>query len=357
VGSLLRPAALMDARTKFENGQLGPDDYREIEDREVARIIELQQNAGLRLATDGELRRNWWHYDFLEHIDGVEGYDGADGIVFKGVVAPPRKLRIVGRLRWSGHPMVDHFRFLREQTKVTPKMTIPSPTVLHFRFGNEAIDASVYPDVDEFFHDLGVVYADAIADFYRAGCRYLQLDDTTWAFLCSDEQRKLVLDRGEDPLQLEELYAHTIAKALSGRPKDMMITTHLCRGNFKSTWISAGGYEPIAERVFGGLDYDGLFLEYDTERSGGFEVLRHVPRGSRRVVLGLVTSKSGELERKDQLKRRIDEAAKYVPIEQLCISPQCGFASTKEGNLLTEEDQVAKLRLVVEVAREVWGSA
>jgi 5-methyltetrahydropteroyltriglutamate--homocysteine methyltransferase len=251
--------------------------------------------------------------------------------------------------------MLEHFRFLKANTRVTPKMTIPSPTLMHFRFGRASISKALYPELDEFFDDLGKAYAKAVKAFYDAGCRYLQFDDTIWAFLCSEKERAQSRQRGDNPDELPGKYAKMINQALAAKPADMAITTHICRGNFRSTWISEGGYEPVAETLFG-INYDGFFLEYDTERAGGFEPLRFVPKGNKQIVLGLVSSKLGALEGNGAIKRRIDEASKFVAPEQLCLSPQCGFASTEEGNLLSEDEQWAKLRMIVEVANEVWGA-
>ena len=253
--------------------------------------------------------------------------------------------------------MLAHFKFLEASSKVTPKMTIPAPAVLHFRNGRASVSKEAYPDMGAYFDDLGTLYGKAIKAFYDAGCRYLQLDDTVWAYLCSKEQLEGARQRGDDPDMLPGIYARMINTALKSKPADMVITTHVCRGNFRSTWISEGGYEPVAELLLGGIDYDGYFLEYDSDRAGGLEPLRFLPKGKKRVVVGLVTSKSGELERKDDIKRRLDEAARYAPIEQLCLSPQCGFASTEEGNTLSEEQQWAKLRMIVDVSKEVWKDA
>ena len=256
----------------------------------------------------------------------------------------------------ADHPMLDHFKFLAANTNVTPKMTVPAPANLHFRNGRQSISKEVYPDLGGFFEDLGVVYAKVIKAFYDAGCRYLQLDDTTWGYLCSAEERAQAKTRGDGNVdELPGIYAEMTNRALKAKPADMVITTHVCRGNFRSHWISEGGYEPVAELLLGGTDYDGYFMEWDTDRAGGLEPLRFLPRGNKRAVVGLVTSKTGTLEKKDDIKRRLDEAAKYAPLDQLCLSPQCGFASTEEGNDITEEEQRAKLRLVVETAREVWG--
>jgi 5-methyltetrahydropteroyltriglutamate--homocysteine methyltransferase len=355
VGSLLRSAPLKEARAKRERGEISAAGLREIEDREIEKIVRKQEEIGLKLATDGEYRRSWWHFDFLEHLDGVEGFVPERGLQFHGIDTKPKAVRVVGKVAFSDHPMLEHFKFLQSHTRVQPKMTIPSPSVLHFRSGRSGISKKIYPDIEEFFDDLAEAYRKAVRAFAGAGCRYLQLDDTVWAYLCSAEQREEARSRGDDPEKLPSLYARVINHAIAGRPDDMTITTHSCRGNFRSTWISEGGYEPIAEVLFGQVNYDGYFLEYDTERAGGFEPLRFLPKGNKIVVLGLVTSKSGTLENKDDLKRRIEEATKYVRLEQLCLSPQCGFASTEEGNLLAEEEQWAKLRLIVELAAEVWG--
>jgi 5-methyltetrahydropteroyltriglutamate--homocysteine methyltransferase len=250
--------------------------------------------------------------------------------------------------------MVDHFRFLKQHTKATPKMTIPSPSVLHFRGGRKAVSLSIYPDMAEFYNDLGLAYRDTVAAYADAGCRYLQVDETNIAYLCDIGQRQALKERGDDPDALPQIYASMINTAISGRPADMVITMHLCRGNFRSSWIAQGGYEPVAEILFQEIGVDGYFMEYDTDRAGGFEPLRFVPKG-KQVVLGLVTSKSGQLESKDEIKRRIEQAARYLELDQLCLSPQCGFASTEEGNLLTEDAQWAKLERIVEIAREVWG--
>jgi 5-methyltetrahydropteroyltriglutamate--homocysteine methyltransferase len=354
VGSLLRSAPLKQARAKRERGEISADALAEIENREIEQVVKKQEEAGLQAATDGEYRRAWWHFDFLEKLDGVEGFVPEHGIQFHGLETKPRAVRVVGKIGFSGHPMLDHFKFLKAHSRVTPKMTIPSPSVLHFRSGRNGISKKIYPDIGEFFDDLAKAYRKAVRAFADAGCRYLQLDDTVWAYLCSAEQREEARARGDDPQKLPAIYARTINYAIEGRPSDMVITTHSCRGNFRSTWISEGGYEPVAEVLLGGVNYDGYFLEYDTERAGGFEPLRFLPKGKKIVVLGLVTSKTGTLEKKDDIKRRIDEATKYVALDQLCLSPQCGFASTEEGNILAEDEQWAKLRMIVELAREVW---
>ncbi|MGZ5812762.1 MAG: cobalamin-independent methionine synthase II family protein, partial [Xanthobacteraceae bacterium] len=353
VGSFLRPAALKEARAKREQGAITAAELKAVEDREIEKIIKKQEELGLKLATDGEFRRSWWHFDFLGMLDGVEVYDTDQGIQFRGVQTKAQSLRIVGKVGFSKHPMLEHFKFLKAHTKVTPKMTIPAPPVLHFRLAKDGIRKDIYPDLDGFFHDLGQAYKQAVKGFYDAGCRYLQFDDTVWAYLCSQEELRKARERMSNVDQLQGIYARVINAALEGKPADMTITTHVCRGNFRSTWISEGGYEPVAETLLGKVNYDGYFLEYDTDRAGGFEPLRFLPKGNKIVVLGLVTSKSGTLEKKDDVKRRIDEAAKFAPLEQFCLSPQCGFASTEEGNLLAEEEQWAKLRMIKELADEV----
>jgi 5-methyltetrahydropteroyltriglutamate--homocysteine methyltransferase len=355
VGSLLRPAELKEARARHQNGEIDSAALKAAEDRAITALIARQSEVGLRSATDGEFRRSMWHFDFLERLDGCEPFTPEHGIAFKGTATKAKGVRVVGKLGFSGHPMLDHFRFLREHTAgATPKMTIPSPSVLHFRGGRKAVSEAVYPDLDDFYRDLGAAYNRAVHAFAGEGCRYLQLDETNLAYLCDPEQRQAVRDRGEDPDRLPGIYAQMINAAIAGRPADMAITMHLCRGNFRSSWIAQGGYEPVAEILFHTIGVDGYFMEYDSDRAGGFEPLRFVPKG-KTVVLGLITSKTGDLESKDDLKRRIDEATRYLDLDQLCLSPQCGFASTEEGNLLTEDQQWAKLSRIVEVAQEVWG--
>jgi 5-methyltetrahydropteroyltriglutamate--homocysteine methyltransferase len=355
VGSFLRPAALKEARTKREKGAITAAELKAVEDREIEKVIKRQEELGLQLATDGEFRRSWWHFDFLGRLDGVEIYEAEQGIQFRGVQTKAQGLRIVGKVGFSDHPMLAHFKFLKAHSKVTPKMTIPAPPVLHFRLAKDGIKKGVYPDLDGFFQDLGNAYKQAVKAFYDAGCRYLQFDDTVWAYLCSQEELRKARERMSNVDQLQSIYARVINTALEAKPADMTITTHVCRGNFRSTWISEGGYEPVAETLLGKVNYDGYFLEYDTERAGGFEPLRFLPKGNKVVVLGLVTSKSGTLEKKDDIERRIEEAGKFASPEQFCLSPQCGFASTEEGNVLAEEEQWAKLRMIIELADKVWG--
>jgi 5-methyltetrahydropteroyltriglutamate--homocysteine methyltransferase len=355
VGSLLRSAALKDARTKRERGEISAEALKAVEDEEIIKLIRKEEAAGLKAITDGEYRRASWQTDFLVALDGVESYQGERKFKFQGQQPRPILLRLKGKLgTFSGHPMIEHFRFVAANTKETPKMTIPSPSTLHFRYGREAVPESIYPSMNDFYRDLGTTYRKVVRGFADAGCRYLQLDEVNLAYLCDSALREQVRARGDDPAALPQIYADMINAAMSDIPDDMVITTHLCRGNFRSTFVGSGGYEPIAEMLFNTIRVHGYFMEYDTDRAGGFEPLRFVPKG-KTVVLGLVTSKTGKLESKDELKRRIDEAAKFVDIDQLCLSPQCGFASTEDGNVLAEEEQWAKLRMIVELADEIWG--
>ena len=355
VGSLLRPPELRDARAARAEGRLDAATLRAIEDRCIRDAIAKQREIGLKAVTDGEYRRAFWHFDFLAKLGGVEMYEADQGIQFKGGQTKAYGLKVTGPIRYEHHPFVEDFKFVAANAGgAVPKQTIPSPSVLHFRGGRRAVDTHTYPDMAGFFADLGAAYNAAVRDFAEAGCRYLQLDEVNIAYLCDPEQLAMLRNRGEQVEGLLETYAALINQAIAGRPADMVVSMHLCRGNFRSMHIASGGYDPVAEVLFNGIHVDAYFMEYDTERAGTFAPLRFLPKG-KTVVLGLVTSKTGELESKDMLKRRIEEAAKYAPIEQLAISPQCGFASTEEGNLLTVEQQWAKLALCVEVAREVWG--
>ncbi len=355
VGSILRSAPVKQAREKVEKGAITAADLKAVEDVEIIKIIAKQEELGFQLATDGEYRRSWWHFDFFGMLDGVEIYELGHGIQFQGVQTRPKSIRVTGKIDFSHHPMLEHFRFLKAHTKVTPKMTIPSPSVMHFRLEPDAVSRDFYPSRDAIFDDLAVAYQKAVRAFYDAGCRYLQFDDTAWAYLCSDVELRKGRDRGLDVDHLQDVYTSVINKALEAKPDDMTITTHVCRGNFRSTWISSGGYEPVAENLLTHCNYDGYFLEYDSERAGGFEPLRFLPKGNKVVVLGLITSKVGALESKDDVMRRIEEAARYVAPEQLALSPQCGFASTEEGNVLAESEQWAKLAMVREIAGKMWG--
>src|SRR5262249_25954714 len=330
VGSLLRPQPLKAARARREKGEITAEQLKEVEDREIEKVIRKQEDVGLKSVTDGEFRRAFWNYDFLGKLDGVEAYKGERKIRFQGSGPQPKPmmLRVTGKLGgFSGHPMLEHFRFVQQHTRATAKMTIPSPSSLHFRYGRDAVPEAIYPSMDDFYADLGTTYRKAVRAFADAGCRYLQLDEVNLAYRCAPNLRRHVEDRGEDPALLPGAYAGMINAAISDIPSDMTITMHLCRGNFQSTFVASGGYEPVAELLFNTIKVHGYFLEYDSERAGGFEPLRFVPKG-KTVVLGLVTSKSGALEAKDAVKRRIDQAAKFVDIDQLALSPQCGFASS-----------------------------
>jgi 5-methyltetrahydropteroyltriglutamate--homocysteine methyltransferase len=347
---------LADASASHKEGTLSVDGLRAVEDRCIEAAIRKQEELGLRAATDGEYRRAYWHFDFVSGLNGVELYEPEQKVQFKGGPPLPLALRVTEKVGWGKPVMVDDYRFVAGHVRsAVAKMTIPSPSVVHFRSGRREINPKTYPGMDAFFSDLGEAYNKAVAAFGAAGCRYLQLDEVNIAFLCDPDQIAGLRGRGENVDTLLSLYAGMLNRAIEGKPDGMTISMHLCRGNFCSHWIASGGYEPVAEVLFNQINSDAYFMEYDTDRAGGFEPLRFVPRGNKIVVLGLVTSKSGTLESKDELKRRIDQAAKYLPLEQLALSPQCGFASTEEGNVLTEDEQWSKLRLCVEVAREVWG--
>jgi 5-methyltetrahydropteroyltriglutamate--homocysteine methyltransferase len=354
VGSLLRPAALKEAREKRAKGAMPAAELKAIEDREIERVIRKQEEVGLQAVTDGEFRRSWWHLDFLWGLDGVERHVMESGVAFAAVKTRAEGIKVTGKVGYSAHPMIEHYRFVAAHTKVTPKITIPAPSAIYGRPTPTPIDKQTYPDLDSFFHDVGQAYRKAVRGFADAGCRYLQLDEVFIAMLCDEKYRRQMRDRGDDPEQLGETYGGLINVAMSDIPADMTITMHMCRGNYKSTFMGAGGYDAVQEILFNKINVHGYFMEYDDARSGGFEPLRMLPKG-KQVVLGLVTTKTGRLESKDELKRRIDEAAKFAPLEQLCLSGQCGFASTEEGNMLTEDEQWAKLRRIVEVAEEVWG--
>jgi 5-methyltetrahydropteroyltriglutamate--homocysteine methyltransferase len=361
VGSLLRPPALAEARAAFKAGKLDAEGLRAVEDAAILEVIEMQRAVGLQTVTDGELRRTSWHMDFIYQLEGITQVQGESlHVQFKNEqgtydYAPPA-MRVSGKVGLGQTIFADAFTFLRDHAHAdqTPKLTIPSPSMVHYRGGNAAIDRDTYPDVDLFWADLAGAYAREIRALHELGCRYLQLDDTSLAYVNDPAQREHIEAIGGDPEHLHELYIRTINRALAGRPDDLVVTTHLCRGNNQSMWAAEGGYDFVAEALFGDLEVDGYFLEFDDERSGTFEPLRYVPEG-KQVILGIVTTKRAELEDKDMLKRRIEEAARYVDIDQLGISGQCGFSSTEEGNKLTIDDQRAKLQLIVEVAEEVWG--
>jgi 5-methyltetrahydropteroyltriglutamate--homocysteine methyltransferase len=358
VGSLLRPAALLQARAEFAAGKIPAEELHAVEDAAIAEVVRRQQEIGLQSATDGEFRRASWHMDFIYQLGGVTQADERMHVQFfneDGTIEfDPPALRIASAVRLQETIFEDAFTYLKSQVSgATPKLTIPSPSMVHYRGGRAAIDQAVYPDLEEFWRDLSAAYADEVDRLAALGCTYLQLDDTSLAYLNDPRQREMVAAQGGDPEHQHERYIKQINAAIDQRPAGMTVTTHMCRGNFRSSWAASGSYDFVAEALFTQLNVDGFFLEFDDERSGGFAPLRFVPPG-KRVVLGLVTTKRGALEDKDTLKRRIDEAAKYVDLDQLCLSPQCGFSSTVEGNELTQDEQFAKLRLIVETAQEVW---
>jgi 5-methyltetrahydropteroyltriglutamate--homocysteine methyltransferase len=359
VGSLLRPPAVHRARADAAAGLITPQQRRAIEDEAIRDVVRMQQDVGLSTVTDGEFRRASWHMDFIYRLGGITRADEKLTVRFynnEGTLEfEAAALRVSDRIGLRETIFGDDFSFLMAQAGAgRPKLTIPSPSMVHYRGGRAAIDPAVYPDLDEFWHDLSAAYADQVRRLAELGCTYLQFDDTSLAYLNDPRQREMIATQGGDPEHQHERYIRQINAALAGRPASMAVTTHLCRGNFQSSWAAEGGYDFVAEALFSQLEVDGFFLEYDDERSGGFQPLRFVPPG-KMVVLGLVTTKRGELERIDDVKRRIDEASRYLPLDQLCLSPQCGFSSTVEGNRLSYQEQVAKLRLVVQTAREVWG--
>lgn len=352
VGSFLRPERLKQARLQKQNGEITAEQLRIIEDEEIVRLVDMQKKLGLAAVTDGEFRRAWWHFDFLSQLVGVELYETEQGIQFQGVQTKAHGVKVTGKVDFHNHPMFEDYKFLHQIAgNHVAKFTIPSPNMLFFR-GH--IEEDVYPNYDEFFNDLITAYQKAIQAFYDAGCRYLQLDDTSWSVFFSEKGQEQIAARGFSAEQLAQLFTRAINESIANKPEDMKITMHICRGNFKSTYVASGGYDRVSEFIFGKLKVDGLFLEFDDERSGGFEPLRHVNRKDIQLVLGLITSKFGELENPERIKARIHEAAQYVSLDQLCLSPQCGFASTEEGNLLTEEEQWDKIRLVVNIAQDVW---
>jgi 5-methyltetrahydropteroyltriglutamate--homocysteine methyltransferase len=360
VGSLLRPKRLLQARDEFAAGKLDANGLRQVEDDAIRDIVAKQESVGLQSATDGEFRRESWHMDFIYQLDGITKESGYIAVKFFNedgeIEFTPAALHIDGKLGLSHTIFGDAFSFLRDAvTSNVPKLTIPSPSMVHYRGGKAAIDESVYPELDGFWADLTAAYGEEVRRLGELGCTYLQFDDTSLAYMNDPHQREYIASIGGDPERQHVEYIHHINEALAGRPEGMSVTTHMCRGNFRSSWAAEGSYDFVAEALLNELEVDGFFMEWDDERSGGFEPLRFLPKGDKHVVLGLVTTKRGELESKDELKRRIDEAAKHAPIEQLCLSPQCGFSSTVEGNVLTEDEQWAKLALIVEVAEEVWG--
>jgi 5-methyltetrahydropteroyltriglutamate--homocysteine methyltransferase len=359
VGSLLRPAGLLAEREAFAAGRIPAEQLRSAEDQAIAGVVKMQEEVGLQAATDGEFRRASWHMDFIYQLGGISKAPGNLAVKFHNpsgdIEFTPAAIVVDSKVRLAHTIFGDDFRYLRSVvTSAVPKLTIPSPNMVHYRGGAAMINPGVYPDIEEFWSDLSGAYANEVARLAELGCQYLQFDDTSLAYLNDPAQRAEIAARGDDADHLHLRYIKQVNDALAGRPPGLAVTTHLCRGNFRSSWVAAGGYDFVAEALFGELAVDGFFLEYDDERSGGFEPLRFVPPG-KMVVLGLVTTKRGALENPDDLKRRIDAAARYVPLDQLCLSPQCGFSSTVEGNALSYDEQVAKLELIVKVAREIWG--
>jgi 5-methyltetrahydropteroyltriglutamate--homocysteine methyltransferase len=359
VGSLLRPQRLLDTRSEHAAGRIDDDELRAVEDEAVREVVRMQEEVGLRSATDGELRRASWHMDFIYQLDGISKEAGHISVRFHNpegdIEFTPAALHVNGELGVSKTIFGDDFRFLQESvTTATPKLTIPSPSMVHYRGGKAAIDPAVYPDLDAFWVGLTAAYREQVRRLGELGCTYLQLDDTSLAYLNDPHQRAYVASIGGDPERQHVEYIHHINEALASRPAGMAVTTHMCRGNFRSSWAAEGSYDFVAEALFSELEVDGFFMEWDDERSGGFAPLRFLPKG-KQAVLGLVTTKRGELESKDAIKRRVEEASHHVDLDQLCLSPQCGFSSTVEGNVLTLDEEIAKLRLVVEVAQEIWG--
>ncbi|HEX7994653.1 MAG TPA: 5-methyltetrahydropteroyltriglutamate--homocysteine S-methyltransferase [Streptosporangiaceae bacterium] len=359
VGSLLRPVSLLAARDEFASGQIEAAQLRSVEDAAIAGAVTMQEQVGLQSATDGEFRRASWHMDFIYQLGGISKAPGNLAVKFRNksgtIEFTPAALHVGSKIRLDHTIFEDDFKYLQAiALGATPKLTIPSPNMVHYRGGPAAIDPQVYPEMEEFWSDLSAAYAEQVRRMAALGCQYLQLDDTSLAYLNDPAQRAEIAERGEDAEHLHLRYIKQVNDAVGDRPENMAVTTHMCRGNFRSSWAAEGGYDFVAEALFSQLDVDGFFLEYDDARSGGFEPLRFVPPG-KMVVLGLVTTKSGKLEDPDTLKRRIDEASRFVPLDQLCLSPQCGFSSTVEGNVLTADEQAAKLNLIVDVARDVWG--
>lgn len=352
VGSFLRPERLKQARLQRENGEITAEDLRKIEDEEIIKLVAKQKEAGLQAVTDGEFRRKWWHFDFLSGFDGVEFFEADKGLQFEGVQTKAHGVRVSDKIGFSNHYMIDDFKFLQSIAgDAVAKFTIPSPNMLFFR---GTFEDGVYNSDEEIIEDLIQAYQGVIQALYDEGCRYLQIDDTSWGICFSDKEKELMKAQGRDPLKVAQLCARAINESIANRPDDLLVTMHICRGNFRSTYMASGSYEELSKIIFGELEVDGLFLEFDDDRSGGFEPLRHVNRPDLAIVLGLITSKSGALEDPEQIKERIAEASKYVPLNQLYLSPQCGFASTEEGNTLTEEEQWAKIRHVVDIAGDVW---
>ena len=360
VGSLLRPASVMEARKKFytDDPSISAGELKAIEDKAIVDAISMQEDLGLQVATDGEFRRYFWHYDFMGMLTGFDmELRQSEGVQFAGTQIPPLYPTIKGKLDFpADHPMLDHFRYVAANTKATPKISIPGPSCCHYRTAPEDIHPAEYKDRDVLFADIAATYKKAVQAFYDAGCRYLQMDDIYFAYLCDPKQREMKQAEGNDPDELLRRYAWMMNEAIKDRPDDMVIGMHMCRGNFRSTYAAQGGYDPAAEAIFS-TDVDVFFMEYDSDRSGGLEPLRLLPKGKQRVLPGFITTKTPDLEPMEYLKRKFEEASKYADLDQLGIAPQCGFSSTEHGNKITVDDQRRKLELVVKVAEEIWGSA
>jgi len=363
VGSLLRPAVVRKARAARAAGDISAEQLRTVEDEAIREVVARQQDVGLRAVTDGEIRRENWSLDFFSRLEGVKVEEMATAPAAHGSSAPVSNVlkvaRVIDRISLGDHPMIGHFRFLKSAAKATAKITIPCPTMIvsASRDWRQIVDRSVYKDLESFFDDMVSVYREFIEAIYDEGCRYLQLDDVNMSYLCDTAMRARISERGDDPERMLASWVRVLNSVVSARPDDMTITTHVCRGNFRSAWFAQGGYEPVADALFNQIDYDGYFLEYDSERAGGFEPLRFLPKGDKRVVLGLMTTKFGALEQRDVIKARVEAATEFAPLDQLCLSPQCGFASHEDGNLLSEAEQWDKLKQVVELSREIWSDA
>ncbi len=359
VGSLLRPKALLEARGRYQHGEMTRADLRAVEDDAIAGAVRMQEDLGLQGVTDGEYRRGSWHMDFLYQFGGVEKVTDTLTVKFHNkdgdIEFTPSALRVTSRLKYESCIFGEDFAYLKSVVKTgTPKLTIPAPSMMTYRGGRGAVDEGVYPDLEEFWHDLGEVYAQEVEALGKLGCTYLQMDDTSLAYVNDPSQRAYIDRMGGHGADQHLTYIKAFNAALARKPAGMSVSTHLCRGNFRSSWVASGGYDHVADALFNQLNVDGYFLEFDDDRSGGFEPLRYVPKG-KKVVLGLITSKRAELEDKDAIKRRLEEASKFVPLDQICLSPQCGFSSTVDGNALTWDQQQAKLQLVVDIAKDVWG--
>ncbi len=363
VGSLLRPEAVKTARAAKAAGKIDAQQLKAVEDEAIREVVRRQEDVGLQAVTDGEIRRENWSLDFFSALKGVKVEEMATAPRAQGSAAPVSNVlkvaKVVGKVALGDHPMIQHFAFLKANTKVTAKITVPAPTMIvsASRDWRQIIDPAVYSGLDAFFEDIAVVYQDLIKALYAQGCRYLQLDDVNMSYLCDSKMRAGIAARGDDPEKLLGSWVKVLDAVASTRPSDMTLTTHVCRGNFRSAWFAEGGYEPVADALFNRIGYDGYFLEYDSERAGGFEPLRFLPRGDKRVVLGLMTTKTGQLEDRALIRSRVEAATEFAPLEQLCLSPQCGFASHEDGNLLSESEEWKKLQQVVDLSREIWGTA